>query len=50
MNSLSTLIDDLATIIRNTAAPRLPGTEPLQVTVRPTPLQRAAFKFLGDRP
>ena len=46
----SALIDDLATITRNTVAPCLPGAEPFQVTVRPTPLQRPAFELLGVRP
>ena len=50
VHSLRTLIDDLATITRNTVAPRLPGTEPFQVTTRPTPLQRKAFKLLGVQP
>ena len=47
VHSLSTLIDDLATITRNTVAPRIPGAEPFQVTTRPTALQRKAFKLLG---
>ena len=47
VHSLRTLIDDLATITRNTVAPRLPGAEPFQVITRPTPLQRKAFKLLG---
>ncbi len=48
-HSFRTLIDDLATITRNTVAPRLAGAEPFQVTTRPTPLQRRAFKLLGVR-
>ena len=50
VHSLRTLIDDLATITRNTVAPHIPGTEPFQVTTRPTPLQRKAFKLLGVQP
>ena len=50
VHSLSTLIGDLATITRNTVAPRLAGAEPFQVTTRPTPLQRKAFKLLGVTP
>ena len=49
VHSLRTLIDDLATITRNTVAPRLPGAEPFQVTTRPTPLQRKALDHLGVR-
>ena len=49
VHSLRTLIDDLATITRNTVAPRIPGTEPFQVTTRPTPLQRKALDHLGVR-
>ena len=49
VHSLSTLIDDLATITRNTVAPRLPGAESFQVTTRPTPLQRKALDHLGVR-
>ena len=49
VHSLSTLIDDLATITRNTIAPRLPGAEPLKVITRPTPLQRTILELLGVR-
>ncbi len=49
VHSLRTLIDDLATITRNTVAPRLPGAEPFQVTTRPTPLQRKVLDDLGVR-
>ncbi len=49
-HSFRTFIDDLATITRNTVAPRLAGAEPFQVTTRPTPLQRRAFKLLGVKP
>ena len=49
-HSFSTLIGDLATITRNAVAPRLAGAEPFQVTTRPTPLQRKAFKLLGVAP
>ena len=46
----SALVDDLATITCNTVAPSLPGAEPFQVAVRPTPLQRPAFRLPGVRP
>ncbi len=49
VHSLHTLIDDLATITRNTVAPRLPGAEPFQVITRPTPLQRKVLEHLGVR-
>ena len=49
VHSLRTLIDDLATITRNTVAPRIPGAEPFQVTTRPTALQRKALDHLGVR-
>ncbi len=49
VHSFRTLLADLATITRNTVAPRLPEAEPFVVTTRPTPLQRKAFKLLGVR-
>ena len=50
VHSLRTFIDDLATITRNTVAPRLSGAKPFQVTTRLTPLRRRAFKLLGATP
>lgn len=50
VHSFRTLLDDLATITRNTVAPRLPGAEPFQVTTRPTPLQTEMFKLLDVKP
>ena len=50
VHSFRTLIGDLATLTRNTVAPRLAGAEPFQVTTRPTPLQRKALKLLGVKP
>ena len=50
VHSFRTLIDDLATITRNTVMPRLPGAEPFQVTTRPTPLQAKVLELLGVRP
>ena len=49
VHSFRTLIDDLATISRNTVMPRLAGTEPFQVTTRPTPLQSKVLGLLGVR-
>ena len=50
VHSFRTLLGDLATITRNTVAPRLPGAEPFQVTTRPTQLQKKAFELLGVKP
>ncbi len=50
VHSFRTLLGDLATITRNTVAPRLPGAEPFQVTTRPTQLQKKVFKLLGVKP
>jgi len=49
VHSFPTIIDDLATIARDTVAPRLDGTEPFQVTTRPTPLQEKILDHLGVR-
>ena len=48
-HSFTTLLSDLATVVSNTVAPRLPGAEPFEVLTRPTPLQRKAFELLGVR-
>ena len=50
VHSFRTLIDDLATITRNTVMPRLSGAEPFHVTTRPTPLQDKVLELLGVRP
>ena len=49
VHSFATLLGDLATVVSNTVAPRLPGAEPFEVLTRPTPLQREAFQLLGVR-
>ncbi len=49
VHRFSILIDDLATITRNTVAPRLAGAQPFQITTRPTPLQKKALGYLGVR-
>ena len=49
VHSFRTLLEDLATLTRNTVMPRLPGARPFQVTTRPTPLQRKALDHLGVR-
>ncbi len=50
VHSFRTLIDDLATITRNTVMPPLPDAKPFQVTTRPTPLQTKILNLLGVRP
>ena len=49
VHSLRTLLAELATITRNTVAPRLPGAEPFEAITRPTALQHKAFELLGVR-
>ncbi len=43
VHGFSTLIGDLATITRNTVAPRLAGAKPFQVATRPTSLQKRSW-------
>jgi len=50
VHSLHTLLDDLATVVRNRAVPRIRGAKPFRITTRPTPLQQRAFDLLGIRP
>jgi len=47
VHSFRNLLAHLATVTRNTVAPRLPGAEPFEVITRPTPLQDKALKLLG---
>ena len=49
VHSFRTLLANLATVTRNTVAPRLPGAEPFEVITRPTPFQAKALKLLGVR-
>ena len=49
VHSFRTLLRDLATVTKNTVAPRLPGAEPFDLLTRPTELQREAFRLLGVR-
>ena len=49
VHSFRTLLNDLATVTRNTVAPRLPGAEPFEIITRPTALQHKAFELLGVR-
>jgi len=50
VHDLRTLLDDLATVVRSRAVPRVPGAEPFEITTRPTDLQKEAFRLLGVRP
>ena len=49
VQSLRTLLDNLATITKNRVVAPLTGAEPLDLITRPTALQRRAFKLLGVR-
>ena len=49
VHSLRTLLDDLATLVKNQVVPRLPNAEPFEIVTRPTALQREVFKLLGVR-
>ena len=47
VHSFRNLLAHLATVTRNTVAPRLPGAKPFELITRPTPLQDKALKLLG---
>ena len=47
VHSFPNLLAHLATVTRNTVAPRLPGAESFESITRPTPLQHKAFQLLG---
>ena len=47
VHSFPNLLAHLATVTRNTVAPRLPGAESFEIITRPTPLQHKAFQLLG---
>ncbi len=48
-HSFRTLLEDLATIVRNQVVPKIPGARPFTVVTRPTPLQQQALDRLGVR-
>ena len=50
VHSFRTLLDDLATVARNTMQPNVPGSSPLDCLTTPTPLQQRAFDLLGVTP
>ena len=47
VHSLHSLLDDLATLARNTIVTALSPNYPLTVLTRPTPIQQKAFDLLG---
>ena len=49
VHSFRTLLEDLATIVRNQVVPKIPGARPFTVVTRPTPLQQQALDRLGVR-
>ena len=49
VHSLRTLLDDLATIVKNKVVAKHPGAQPLEVITRPTELQRRVLKLLAVR-
>jgi len=49
VHSFRTLLEDLATIVRNQVAPKIPGARPFTIVTRPTPLQQQALDRLGVR-
>jgi hypothetical protein len=49
VHSFHTLLDDLATIVKDRVQPRLPGAPPFDKVSIPTPLQSRALDLLGVR-
>jgi hypothetical protein len=49
VHSFHTLLDDLATIVKNRIQPKLPGAIPFDKITRPTSLQHRALDLLGVR-
>ena len=49
VHSLRTLLDDLATIIKNQVVAKTPDAQPFEVITRPTELQSTVFSLLGVR-
>jgi hypothetical protein len=47
VHSFHTLLDDLATVARNTLQPNVPGATPFDRLTTPTALQQRAFDLLG---
>lgn len=49
VHSFQTLLDDLATVSRNTVMPKVPNATSFERLTKPTPLQQRAFDLLGVR-
>ena len=49
VHSFRTLLEDLATVVRNQVVPKIPGARPFTIVTRPTPLQQQALDRLGVR-
>jgi transposase len=49
VHSLATLIQDLATLVKNRVQPRADGTDPFDIITKPTPGQRQALDLLRVR-
>ena len=47
VHSFQTLLDDLATIVKNNIQPKLPGAQSFDQITRPTPLQQRALDLLN---
>ena len=47
VHSFRSLLDDLATLARNTIVTAITPTYPLTALTRPTPIQQKAFDLLG---
>jgi transposase len=50
VHAFQTLLDDLATVARNTLLPKAQGATPFECLTTPTPLQHRAFDLLGVTP
>lgn len=50
VHSFQTLLDDLATLSRNTIVPAIPGAPGWQQDTEPTPLQNRALELLASHP
>jgi len=50
VHSFQTLLNDLATVARNTLLPNVPGATPFERLTTPTALQQRAFDLLGVSP
>ncbi len=50
VHSFRTLLDDLATLARNTVQPKVADAEPFEQLTTPTPIQQRAFDLLGVSP